>query len=730
LRRIPILVAAALCHAGAAFPQSGATPSAPVPIDYETARFDRVFRATRTTAPIVIDGLLDEPAWTTAQPATDFVQVQPRTGERAVDQTEVRVLYDDVNLYVAARCFDSSPKDIRINTLAEDFESNNTDMFGFVIDSLNDRVSGFEFFINPAGARHDAQIFRDGELTNIDWDGVWEVATTIDELGWTAEVVIPFKTLRFSSADEQQWGFNAVRRVRRSNEDSTWSPLPLRIRSITRTSWAGMVRGLEGVRQGRNVKVKPFAIGSAAAFGGPVARTDRDADFGVDFKYGLTPAMTVDLTYRTDFSQVEVDEQQVNLTRFNVQFPEKREFFLENQGVFTIAATPGDPPNLLPFFSRRIGLSEDGAPIPIVGGARMSGRTGTYDVGVLTMRTDEFGARPGETFAVGRLRKNLPNASSAGAIFTSRDSARAGANRVFGADSLLRFFGQRLDVASYFMASDTPGLSGRNQARLLGAAWRDDALTWAAQYEHVGSNFNPEIGFIRRRAMTHYDTEVTWQPRPRDASTIRHYIVEGGADYYADGNGDLETRLQSGGAGLTLQNGAQVVFRVQNTFDRLVDPFEIRPSVTVQPGDYEYARYSVTANSDPSRRLSGSVSTSIGEFWDGTSEAFRGSFAVRPSHHLTITGTLDYNTADLPAGSFDATLVGVRVFYGFSSNAFLNTFVQYNASVNQFSSNTRFNLIHRPLSDLFVVYNERRDTSSRSLIDRAIILKFTNLFDF
>jgi hypothetical protein len=327
-----ILLPTLVCLFSSSIGYAQPAPAAPQnPIDYATARFDRNLPARRTTASITVDGRLDEAAWAAAEVATNFIQVQPHTGQPAVDQTEVRVLYDDTNLYVAARCFDSDPSGIRINTLDEDFESNNTDMFGFVIDSLNDRISGFEFFINPAGARHDAQIFRDGELTNIDWDGVWEVVTRVDEHGWNAEVVIPFKTLRFSGAPEQAWGFNAVRRTRRTNEDSTWSPLPLRIRSITRTSWAGMLTGLEDVKQGRNLKIKPFVIGSART---SAAGTDFDGDAGVDLKYGLSPSLTLDLTYRTDFSQVEADEQQVNLTRLTSVSGEA-EFFLENQGCST-----------------------------------------------------------------------------------------------------------------------------------------------------------------------------------------------------------------------------------------------------------------------------------------------------------------------------------------------------------------------------------------------------------
>jgi hypothetical protein len=714
MRRI---VAAALI--GLCFETAGAAQSAE----------PRTIRAVRTTTAIVLDGILSEPAWERAEPATDFVAVQPYHGAPATEQTEIRLLYDNTNLYIGAICHDSDPARIRINTLQQDFTSNNTDLVAFVLDTLHDRQSGFSFWVNPAGARRETQIDQDGEWTDAEWEGVWNAQTSITDTGWIAEVVIPFKTLRFSSSGRQEWGFNAVRRTRRTNEDSTWAPLPLRINSITRISWAGTLTGLEGVRQGRNLKVKPFAIASAMRSSAS-APGRIDGDGGVDVKYGVTPRLTLDVTWRTDFSQVEADEQQVNLTRFNLFFPEKREFFLENQGLFEIAATPGDPANVIPFFSRRIGLSDAGTPIPMLGGARMSGRAGGYDLGVVAMKTEPDGSLPSNSFLVGRIRKSLPNTSTIGAIFTSRDSTTSNDfNRLYGVDTRLRFFDRRLDVVSYLMATESPSNDQPPQARLVGAAWRDDRLTWAGQYEHVDPGFRPEVGFVRRTAMSHFDTEATWQQRAHGSAWLRHYFVQGGADYYADPEGDVETRLQTAGVGVELQNGSQFVLGAQNTFDRLAEPFAIRPTVVLPVGDYSYLRYTFTANTDLSRSISGTANASTGDFWDGTSRSITGSVNLRPNHHVNISATLNRTTAQLPAGDFSTTVVGTRVFIGFNSNTFLSSFLQYNATTSQFSANTRFNLIHRPLSDLFVVYNERRDTRS-DLIDRALIVKFTNLFEF
>ena len=371
-------------------------PAAAGGIDYAKVRFERVVRAVRITEPILIDGRLDEAAWEAAQPADRFTQWEPKPGMPATDDTEVRFLYDDNNLYIGARCFDSEPTRLTVNELRKDFDAGQDDGFGIVLDTLHDRQTGFVFQTNPAGARRDVQVSQDGEQTNQDWDGVWDVQTSIDERGWIAEIVIPFKTLRFSSAPTLEWGLNIMRRVRRTNEDTYWVPLERRYR-LQRVSVAGTLTGLTTVNPGRNFKLKPFAVFNAVK--PEDLPREFDGDGGLDVKYGLTKSMTLDLTYRTDFSQVEVDQQVVNLTRFRVFFPEKREFFLENSGAFAVGGGGRwGGQNVIPFFSRRIGLGENAddetVPIPIVGGARASGKVGTYDLGLLTMRTGRDGVTP------------------------------------------------------------------------------------------------------------------------------------------------------------------------------------------------------------------------------------------------------------------------------------------------------------------------------------------------
>jgi hypothetical protein len=746
IRAALILGTMAAAHAALAEPRPATSGQAMVapgqgaggppanPIDYATARFERVISAVRINEPITIDGRLTEPAWELAQAATDFRQWQPHPGMPASERTEVRFLYDDNNLYIGARCFESDPKGMTVNELREDFDSQESDLFGLFLDTLHDRQSGYFLSTNPAGARRDTQVSNDGTQSNLDWDGVWDVKATIDEEGWTAEFVIPFKTLRFSKSPTQEWGLNLLRRIKRNNEESHWSPLPRRFR-LTRASMAGTLTGLHGIRQGRNLKLKPYVISSVTEVGTSAGARDLDGDAGLDLKYGLGPSMTLDLTYRTEFSQVEVDQQQVNLTRFNLFFPEKREFFLENAGTFTIAGGggvrgSGGTGNVIPFFSRRIGLSSSGTPVPIVGGARLSGKTGTYDVGMLAINTQHDGTFPSNTFLVGHLRKTLRGSSTAGAIVTSRHSPIDGDhNQLYGVDTFLRFF-EKLEITSYLLQTTTPGRSGQNQARLLETAWRDEDLTVSGLYEQVQPNFNPEAGLVRRANMTHYSGDVSWRPRPRRSAYIRNYNLDASTDYYADEHGHIETRDYSVGTGILFHNSASIRFTMTETFERLREPFAIRSNVIIAPGDYTFRRYAVNVGTDRSRAIGGSVNASVGEFWDGQNRSASGSLEFKPSIHFNMDLNASRNHVTLPAGEFSTTLVGSRMLLAFNTKTFLSSYLQYNATTNQFTSNTRFNIIHRPMSDLYLVYNERRDTVSGSRLERAVIVKFTYLYDF
>ncbi len=739
MRRLAAIVPLLCVSAVPAFPQSSDPGAGREPIDYETARLSRIVRAVRIEAPIVVDGRLNEPEWATAVPAEDFVQRVPDTEQPSSETTRAWFLYDADNLYVGVRAADSDAANLVVNDLTEDYNFRSSDAVSIIIDSLRDFRSGFLFTTNPAGARADYQII-DGSF-NIDWDGVWDVNVSRDADGWIAEYRIPFKTLRFSTADSQVWGLNVSRRILRRSEESYWAPIPFRY-NISRVQLNGTLEGLEGIRPGRNLKVKPFVTGGFTQSG----PTETDFDGGVDAKYSLTPSLTLDATYRTDFAQVEVDQQQVNLTRFNLFFPEKREFFLENQGIFAFGqgtSSFGQGGNLVPFFSRRIGLSRDGRPIPIVGGARVTGKAGRWDIGVLDMKTEAHGDAPSNNYVVGRVKRNLLTNSWIGALITNRDSTVPGdTNRVYGPDVHFQFY-ERLEFDSFLLISDTPGLEGRNQARQFQTAWRDDELTIVGAYNAIETNFNPEMGFVRRDDNTRYNGEFAWHPILENHPTMQRLNFGTRLEYYKNGTtGEIETRTAAFTTGVMLRNTSTIDFTVTNTFDRLLEPFAIRrvrraadgsvarEAVSLDRGDYRYLEYGISYSTDPSRKFSSTGSLDWGEFWDGRRTSVGGSIVWKPNFHMNIDVGYQHNRVDLPQAEFTTDLLATRFTYAFTSRAFLNAFVQYNADTHQVSSNIRFHLIHRPLSDLYVVYNDLRDTRGTGLVERALIVKFTNLFDF
>ena len=707
-----------------------------VPIDYETARLSRIATALRATEKITLDGKLEEPSWKLAIPATDFTQQRPHTDEPATQRTEVRFVYDDNNLYVGVTCFDSDPEHITVNSLQRDYPTQESDGVTVLIDSLHDRRSAFSFVTNPAGARRDQQVSNDGQ-GNLDWDGLWDVKTSRNNEGWIAEYMIPFTTLRFSNSPSQEWGLQVSRRIPRINEEAHWSPLPLRYSNF-RMSQAGTLKGLENIHQGRNLRVKPFVSTGIMQSRGADGRMQtvqgltrlKDYDGGVDVKYSLTPSLTLDGTYRTDFAQVEADQQQVNLTRFNLFFPEKRDFFLENTGTFTFG--PGG--NLVPFFSRRIGLSAAGTRIPIIGGARVSGKVDRYDIGFIVMKTERLGATPSNNFLVGRAKRNLLRNAYVGTLVTSRGSAVSGDhNRVYGTDAHFQFF-TKLDFDSYILRSDTPGRSGNNQARRFQTGWRDEEFVASAEYNEVEPNFNPETGFVRRRDMKQYSGDFTWKPLLRKSDSIRNLNFGTAYDYYGgSGSGKVETRVNETTIGVLFETNASINFIINQTFDRLADQLRIpsgNPHVAIPPGDYKFENYTGNFATNLRRKIAGNGAYSWGDFYNGEHKQVNGGLILKPNYHLSVNLTYDRNRVDLSNGAFTTELIGAKFIYGFTPRAFVNAFIQYNADTHVVSSNIRFNWTHHPLSDLYIVYNDTRNTLTHQTRERAFIVKLTNLFKF
>jgi hypothetical protein len=696
----------------------------------------KILRAVRTSAPIRLDGEFSESAWQESEAARSFVQAEPYEGSPATERTEVRVLYNDESLYIGVYAYDTEPGKILINSLKEDFDPKDDDSFEIILDTFHDGRSGYLFITNPHGAKRDAQVTDEGREINSDWDTVWDVRTQRNGDGWTAEIVIPLKGLSFPERRaDPVWGINFGRRIRRKNEMDYWAPVPRRY-EITRLSLAGELHGLEEIERGRNVRVKPFVAADLSRF----AARDRiglKAKEGLDVKYSITPSLTLDLTGNTDFSHVEVDEQQINLTRFPLFFPEKREFFLENSGIFQFGDIPGERGGRAAetqlFFSRRIGLSDEGEPIPIWGGARLSGPVGKFRLGFLTMQTKETSTEPGNNFAVARVKRNVFANSDIGAIFVNRQASEGDDyNRAAGVDGNFRF-GQNFTLNGYLAKTFTDELRGRDLAKKVTSQWRDNLITVQAIVTDQQENFNPEVGFTERTGVRSIRSRIEVRPRPPKNPVIREFRPHVYPHYQMDEDNRLLTRTFHYGFDVLFHNGSVVEVKHETAFDRLDEPFRIRripPLVTIPAGDYDFNLWGLELQSDPSRRFSGTLDYRNGDFYSGTRTTLVTSGTIRPNERFSVEGRYTHNDVQVREGSFTTNLISSRVSYFFSTRMFLSTLIQYNSDRKQVTSNIRFNFIHHPLSDLFLVYNEQRDTSGAGINDRALTLKYTHLVTF
>ena len=695
--------------------------------------------ARRATGLIELDGTLDEEAWS-ASDSTDgvFYQSIPVQGLQSRERTVVRILYDDENLYVGAVMYDREPEKLVSAGLEQDFATENSDIFGLALDTHWDKQNAFLFAVNPAGALFDAQAFNDQQSVNRAWEGEVRVSTRIHSLGWTAEIAVPLTTLRFSEHEgPQTWGLNFSRRIRRHSEDSSWSPLSRQFR-VYKMSRAGTLTGLEGLRQGRNLWIKPFVTGLRSD--GQGIATTEDVDGGLDLKWGITPQLTLDVTALTDFSQVEVDEQQINLSRFSLFFPEKRDFFLENEGIFAFQdnrirnfRTGSGPQNFKLFHSRRIGLSDDRTPLPIAGGARLTGRVGDWALGLLNMQTRNASAFPGENFSVVRVRRNVLESSDVGVMFVNREGTGAGIedeyNRSFGVDANLRLAGGRMLLNSYAALTDEPDVDESRTAGAVELAWRDAVWDASVLMKSVGANFDPGVGFVSRRGIRQGFVTLGAHPQP-GIPTVRELNPYVDVNLFTDPEWNLDSREIKPGLGIAFLDSGLLTVEYSASFERLTEPTPIA-GVDVPAGQYDFDAFSARYQSDGGKRLSGVVGVTRGDFFDGDRTSLTGGLVFRPNEHWFLEGTFQKNRLDLAGQEFDANLWGGRLRYGHDARTFLSAFVQYNQAADELQTNVRFNLIHAPLSDIFLVYSERRDmesSSGRPVIDRIVTLKVTKLF--
>ena len=721
-------------------------------VDYDTARLERRLPAVRAAGPITVDGTLNEPDWNRAPVASGFIQNDPHEGEPASEDTEVRILYDATNLYVGVLAHDRQPEEILTSELAKDFNRQSGDDFEIILDTFHDQRNGYMFATNARGARWDAQMINEGREINENWDALWQVKARIMENGWYAEIAIPFRTLRFSSAESQTWGINFQRRIRRRNEDSFWSPL-LRIYDLQRVSMAGTLEGLQSIRPGSDLRLKPYVLGSSGK--SSLVSVGSDFNAGFDVKFGVTSGLTWDFTVNTDFSQVEADEQQVNLTRFSLFFPEKRDFFLENSGIFQfgqdsrgaggggsggVQISGGGGTNTsqdaILFFSRRLGLGENGSSIPLLGGSRLTGRIGAYSVGALNIQQQSTKTSPAANFTAFRLRRNVLTNSDVGMIVLNKDAAGPAYNRVAGADANFRFFENlNLNAAvarTFSPRSSAPGGGSESMAR-AGFNYRDDRWDFRSSYLRVGEQFNDEMGFLPRIGIAKYTGNYGVRHRPaRLSSWLRETNTHFEISNVSRLAGGLQSRFIGWHLNVNLQDGSSGEIGVNPQSENLVVPFLInrRRGFSVPVGRYDYNEWFAFWRTNGSAPLSFGGRWSVGNFYDGYKQTYQVAAAVRLNGRLNASINESRNQIQLRAGQYTTDLITARIEYGFSTMAFVNALVQYNTDAREWSSNMRFNIIHRPLSDFFLVFNERRDSDSGGLLDRALIAKMTYMVAF
>ena len=706
-------------------------------------------RAYRLTQPLVFDGRLDDAVYHTIEPAPAFRQQEPQAGELAVEQTEMWVFFDDRNVYVSARMHDSAPDRMIADEMRRDASLYQNEHFVVVLDTFHDRRTAFFFQTNPLGGVRDALV-QDDNTTNYDWNAVWDVKVHRDEMGWTTEMVIPFKSLRYPPGREQVWGINARRWERRVNEHSLLSITPPGVpanSSVQRLANAATLVGMEVPPPARNIELKPYGVSNLTTnrAATPPVSNRFDRDIGLDAKYGITSNMTLDVTVNTDFAQVEIDEQQVNLTRFSLFFPEKRDFFLEGQGIFDFATTGNggfrQPDAPIMFFSRRIGL-ESGQPVPIKGGARLTGRVGKFSLGLLEIQTDEGAFDPARTapltpstnFLVARVKRDILRRSNIGIIATRRSprTGAPGSNTLLGVDTTWNLF-ENVQAGTYYARSDTPGVSGNDGSYRGYFRYVHDRYGFETERLKVGEAFNPDVGYVPRPDITRTDVLARFSPRIYAVRSLRRLEWNAEVDRYVNGHDQLETRVSSGTFRIEFNNSDQLQFTARNDYEFVTVPFRVSGGPRVSVGVHEFNEGVVQYDAGSQRRVSGRLTLTAGEFYSGHRQQAEYSGRVKASSQLAFEPRVLVSHISLLEGTFTTKLFGARTTYTITPRMFVSGLTQYNSSLNTLETNIRWRWEYQPGSDLYVVYTDGRDTfgpRSALLMNRGLAVKATRLLRF
>lgn len=663
--------------------------------------------AVKTETLPVMDGYLNDEAWSKAIPVTDFLQQEPSMGSQPTFKTEVKILYDDKNLYVSFMCFDPEPEKIIARELKWDGMISFDDNVKIILDTFDDDRSAYWFGTNPLGSQDDALLTgfeHDG--FNEDWNGVWEVSTQILENGWSAEFRFPFSTFKFYDKEDQTWGINFFREIKRLNEQELWSSTGINS-SINHIASAGTLVGIKGIKRGNPVYLMPYVTAGAQATEG------RDKKYifepGLDIKYGVTETLSLDVTFNTDFAQVESDRAQINLSRFPLFFPEKRSFFLEGSKTFNFNLGGND--NL--FYSRRIGIS-NGSEIPIIAGAKLVGKTGDFEIGAISMQTAEAAGVPSTNFSTARLKYDLFGSSYAGVLFTN-NLTKDGFNTGIGGDlefSFNDFLGDKNLIIHAGVAKtqekDNPDNSWAGNFYI---DYPNDLIDQYLGYRFVQSNFNPAMGFVSRKGIQEISYGLNFAPRINSMGIKKISFSPLEADLTYDNNKELATAdIGFEPLGIITDAGDELRFEINRSFDRLDEDFNIFGDSYIPTGKYWFTRYAVELETSPARQVHGQMGYGFGDYYNGKRHNFSVEYSLLLNEHLAISGDYSYNVITLGSGKFTTNEVGSRIIYAFNTRVNSSVFAQWNNEEQEININYRFNWKPKIGSDFYLVINQLLST--------------------
>jgi hypothetical protein len=710
--------------------------AAAAPLAAQTPAPTKTLHAQRISSPVRVDGVLDDEAWAEADVVSDFVQQDPHTGEPATEQTEVRVLVDRDAMYFGFVCHDADPHGVIARELRRDNPFADDDHVEILLDTFHDHRNAFHFAVNPLGTQYDALITDEGHDVNAEWNERWWSETRITTEGWTAEIKIPLTTLR-SGSGLDAFGVNFKRFIRRKAESAHWTGWS-RDYPFLQVSQAGHLTGVEQVETGLKLRVKPYLLGGVRD---NVTASGSDLnplhDVGLEtVRFSVTPGLTAELTANTDFAQTEVDDAVVNLTRFPVFFPEKREFFLERAGIFEFGfsgrrgARGAQERNLQMFFSRRIGLTDDREPVPVKGGAKLVGHAAGLDIGLLDVQTGTSRVARGSNYLVFRGKRNVLARSNVGLFVSNRQADGADYNRVIGGDANFTLF-KNTDVQGFLAKSTTPGVTGNDYAGRAKYNWFTDLHEVFLEHLYVGPEFRHDVGFVRRTGVQRSDAAYIWQPRPK-VPRVRNFVIRNELVYVTDIHRTLINREQISQVTARFLSDDAARLNTTHTFDRVERAFEIAKGIVVPAGDYGFRDTWAEYEGSGKRTIAGRIRYGGGEFYGGRRQYVQLAPVFRPVPLVSVEASYEYNDVTLPQGAFTTHLINGRMNFNVSNKWLTTTLAQYDSASARKVLFFRLNYIFRPGDNVFFVFNQTTQPGAarRDDRDRALMLKWTYSFDF